>query len=142
VGVPYSQALVAINGVLLSLVRHGSASGLTLDPATGILSGHSYYQRHLYLHRTGGRQFGLSTNKIFSLLVNPPPLVLTTNAVFPRNRWARLLPGHSRPPVESSLPLDVDIRLTSGPGLTFDPGSATISGTPQTTGKLSRSPYR
>jgi hypothetical protein len=136
VGVLYSQALVAINGVLpYRWSVTAPPPGLTLDPATGILSGTPTTNGTSTFTVQVADSSGLSTNKIFSLLVNPPPLILTTNAVFPGTVGL----GYSQtfsatggiPPYRWTL-----TSGSPGPGLTFDPGSATISGTPQTTGNF------
>lgn len=137
VGVLYTQQLAASGGVPpYRWAINAPPAGLALDAATGVLTGtptaHGSFAFTLQVVDSAGT----STTKAVSLLVNPPPLVLSTTAVFPATvglAYSQTFTATGGiPPYRWTL-----VSGALAAGLTFDAGSATISGTPQNTGSFS-----
>jgi len=136
VGAAYSLMLLAANGVppyrwSLNL----PVPGLTLNETTGVLSGTPTTHGNFTFIAQVGDSTGKSATKSLLLVVNPAPLLISTTAVFPGTVGLTYSQTFSAtggvPPyrwvLSGSLPA----------GLTFEPASATIVGTPQTTGSSS-----
>jgi Putative Ig domain len=135
VGVAYSQVLAASNGVppyrwSLNL----PPPGLTLDPATGILSGTPTTNGNFTFTAQVGDSTGQSASKSLTLLVNPAPLVITTTSVF--TATVGLTYSQTFAATGGIPPYRWTLSGTLGSGLTFDAGTASITGTPQAVGSF------
>lgn len=137
VGVAYTQTQFTASGGTPPyswLVISGNTDGLTLDPATGILSGTPQTDGNFTFAAQVTDSTGTKVSQSFSLTVNKPSLVITASSfpagtvgvAYSQSSPAAVASGGTAPYTWSvvnpqSLP----------PGLTFQASSVSLSGTPQ-----------
>ena len=116
----------------------GNAGGLTLDPNTGDLQGTPQTAGTFTFTVQATDRSGATATQSFSLVINPPTLSITVGSPLPAATvgvaYTQKLPvvaNGGTPPYTWSL------IAGSVPGLTFDPASLTLSGTPSTAGTFS-----
>ncbi|MCC6586630.1 MAG: putative Ig domain-containing protein [Bryobacterales bacterium] len=136
VGAAYTLLLAASGGT--PPYRWSAAlapPGLALDAGTGILSGTPTTNGAFTFTVQLADSSGLNASKIFTLTVNPAPLVIATSAVFSGTVGLAYSQTFSAtggiPPYQWAL-----LSGSPGGGLAFDPTSATISGAPLATGSF------
>jgi hypothetical protein len=109
--------------------------GLTLETATGTLRGTPSTSGNFTFTVQVADNSGLSANKSFTLTVNPPALTITTESVFPATvgqAYAQTIAATGGvPPYRWAL-----VSGSPGDGLTFDPATNTVVGTPTATGSF------
>jgi hypothetical protein len=138
VGVAYAQTFTATGGIRpYSWNLRGNAGGLTLDPSTGVLSGTPQTAGTFNFTVQVADATPSSASKDFALVVNAPVLTITL--------VSQPVPGTVGVPYNQKLPLVANggtppitwtIQSGSVPGLTFDPSTLTLSGTPTTAGNF------
>src|SRR5262249_47810198 len=137
VGVAYVQTFQATGGnpPYTWTIASGDAGGLTLDAASGNLQGTPQTAGTFNFTIRAADKSGAAATQAFSLVVSLPSLSITTTSSLP--------PASVGVPYSQKLPVVASggtppytWSLTSGaiPGLTFDPPSLTLSGTPSTAG--------
>jgi len=143
VGQAYSQTFSASGGTppyTLWKIISGSAAPLTLNGATGVLSGTPANAGVLNFTIQVTDSAGATAQQAFSITISVPPLTLTVVSSLPSGTvgvaYSQKLPlaaSGGTPPYTWSL--------TSAPvaGLTFDPNAVTLSGTPTTPGSFTLS---
>jgi len=138
VGVPYAQTFNATGGTRpYTWSLTGNAGGLTLDPASGVLSGTPQTAGTFsFTVQVTDAARGLASQN-FSVLVNPPSLSITlvTQPVagtvgVAYNQKLPVVANGGTPPITWSL------AAGSVPGLSFDASTLTLSGTPTTAGNF------
>lgn len=136
VGVAYSLPLAAANGVPPYRWSFNlQPPGITLDQTTGVLSGTPTTNGTFSFTVQVGDSTGQTATKALVLIVNPAPLVISTTAVFPGTVGLTYSQTFS---ATGGIPPYRWVLTGSLPaGLTFDAGTSTIVGTPQTTGNAS-----
>ena len=104
------------------------AIGLSLNPATGVISGTPWASmaRNTYTIQ-GSNAYGTASVSISIAVVDPPPCVTYPNAVYPLNLGApvTLIPGNTGGPVNTW-----SISPALPTGLSFNSSTGTITGTP------------
>jgi hypothetical protein len=139
VGVPYSQTFAASGGAppYSWSVVSGSTGSLTLDAASGVLQGTPQSTATLAFTIQVADSAGVKASGSFSISIQAPTLVLVT--------------GVAPPPATAGAPYaqTISASATGGtppytwslsgmpPGLSFDPASLALSGTPSTAGSFS-----
>ena len=140
VGVPYVQTFRATGGnpPYTWTILTGNTGGLTLDPNTGDLQGTPQTAGTFTFTVQARDQSGATATQSFSLVINAPTLSITVGSSLPAATvgvaYTQKLPvvaNGGTPPYTWSL------ITGSVPGLTFDPSSLTLSGTPTTAGTFS-----
>jgi large repetitive protein len=136
VGVAYSQTFAASGGVPpYRWLSTPLPPGLSLATDTGVLSGTPTANGSFTFTVQVADSSGLTATKVFTVVVNPPPLVITTDAVFAGTVGVTYsqtfsatggIPPYQWAVASGSLPS----------GLTFDASRATITGTPDSTGSF------
>jgi hypothetical protein len=124
---PYAWAIVA-----------GNTGGLTLDAATGDLQGTPQAAGTFSFDIQAKDQAAATVRQSFSLLINPPTLTVTVASPLPAgtvgtpySQKAAVVASGGTPPYTWSL------ASGSVPGLTFDPSTLTLAGTPSAAGAFS-----
>ena len=137
VGAPYVQTFQATGGnpPYTWTITSGDAGGLILDPATGNLQGTPQTTGTFNFTIQAADRSGTTTTQAFSLVVSPPTLAITTTSSLPPAAVG--VPYSQKLPVVASggtAPYTWSLISGAVPGLTFDPPSLTLSGTPSTAG--------
>jgi hypothetical protein len=140
VGTGYAQTFAATGGQApynWSIIS-GSTGGLTLDAATGVLSGTPQTAGSFDFVIQVADNAGTRKTASFTVLVNPPALTITVGVLppsgtvgVPYSQKLSLVANGGTPPVTWS------VASGSVPGLSFDPSSLVLSGTPTTAGTFS-----
>ena len=137
VGVPYAQTFQASGGnpPYTWTVASGDTGGLVLDPATGDLKGTPQTAGTFNFTIQAADRSGATATQAFSLVVSPPTLTITTTSPLPA-ATVGVAYSQKLPVVASGGTAPYTWSITGGavPGLTFDPSSLTLSGTPSTAG--------
>ena len=139
VGVPYAQTFTASGGTAPYTwsIASGSTGGLTLNPATGVLSGTpaAAGTSNFTIQVTDAAR-GIAT-KNFSLVVNAPVLTITLVGQ-PVSGTVGAAYNQKLPVVANGGTPPLTWTLVSGsvPGLVFDPATLNLSGTPTTPGNF------
>jgi hypothetical protein len=137
VGVPYVQTFRATGGnpPYAWAIATGNAGGLTLDSATGNLQGTPQTAGTFTFTVQATDRSGATATQSYSLVINAPTLSITVGSSLPAatvgvaySQKLQVVASGGTPPYTWSL------IAGSVPGLTFDPASLTISGTPSTAG--------
>ena len=136
VGVAYTQQFSLTGGTPpYRWSATGAPPGLTMDAALGILRGTPTANGTFTFTVQVADNAGLSASKTFSVAISPPPLVISTDAVFSGTVGLAYSQTFSAtggiPPYRWAL-----VAGSPGGGLTFDAAAATITGTPQATGSF------
>jgi hypothetical protein len=137
VGTPYSQPFSAIGGVLPYTwsISSGNTDGLTLDAATGNLAGTPQSAGTFNFTVQVADKNGSVASGSYSLVVNTPALSILLGAP--------LQPGNVGVAYSQKLPVQATggtppytWSITAGlpPGLSFDPSTLILSGTPTAAG--------
>ena len=136
-GTPYAQSFTAAGGQqpYTWTILSGNTDGLTLDPNSGNLTGAPQSAGTFNFTIQVADSIGSTASGSFSLVVNRPALTITVGAA--------LAPGTVGAAYSQKLP----VQATGGtppytwsltgnpvPGLTFDPATLLLSGTPTTAG--------
>ena len=137
VTVPYSQAVIATGGTLTyawSISAGALPGGLTIDPATGIISGTptTVGLFSFTVQVTDSSTPAQVATKALSINVLPAPVITTTS--LPNGE---VTVAYSQPVTAIGGSLPYAWTVTVGglpPGLTQNPATGTISGTPTTAG--------
>jgi hypothetical protein len=137
VGTSYLQTFTATGGKTpyTWAIVSGSVPGLTLDPNTGALQGTPQTAGSYSLRVEVTDNAGTKSSQTYSLAVNPPSLAIVVAGALPSGAagasYSQKLPVTATggtPPYTWSLPGG------GVAGLSFDPSSLTLSGTPNTAG--------
>jgi hypothetical protein len=140
VGTSYLQTFTATGGKTpyTWAIVSGGVPGLTLDPNTGALQGTPQTAGTFNLTVEVSDAAGGRYSQAYSLTVNPPSLSVVVGASLPQGAvgvpYSQKLPVTATggtPPYTWSLPGG------AVSGLTFDPSTVTLSGTPTTAGTFS-----
>src|ERR1039458_9436090 len=137
VGVPYVQTFRASGGnppYTWALVS-GNPGGLILDPASGNLQGTPQTAGTFNFTVQAADRLGSTATQSFSLVINLPTLTITVASSLPAGTVG--VPYTQKLPVVTeggAPPFTWSLIAGSVPGLSFDPSSLTISGTPSTAG--------
>lgn len=142
VGGAYSQPFTASGGTppYRWSILSGSIGSLSLDPATGALSGTPTTAETLNFTVQVSDAAGNTATKSFSLTVNPPLLTVVSSAALPAGAvgaaYSQKLPVSA---TGGTAPYRWSIAngSTLPPGLDFAPDTLTLSGTPSTAGQFS-----
>ena len=137
VGVPYVQMFQASGGnpPYAWAVSSGNAGGLTLDPASGDLQGTPQTAGTFSFTIRATDRSAATATQSFSLLINPPTLTVTAASSLPAGTVGA--PYSQKLPVVANggtPPYTWSLIAGAVPGLSFDPSSLTIGGTPSTAG--------
>jgi hypothetical protein len=137
VGIAYSQSFNAAGGKppYTWAISSGNTGGLTLDPASGILSGTPQTAGTYTFTIQVTDSAGARVVQTFSVIVNPPALTIAVASSLPAGTVGT--PYSQTVPVVATggtPPYTWSISSGSPPGLNFDPGSLTLSGTPTQAG--------
>src|SRR5579883_463077 len=136
-GVPYSQSLTASGGLppySWSIVS-GAVPGISIDPSSGVLSGTpatvGVYSTKIQVTDSATAPQH-ATSRTFSITVNPPALTITTQSPLVGGTAGV---AYSQPIAAVGGAPPYTWSATGLPaGLTIDPNSGTISGTPAAAG--------
>jgi len=136
-GVPYVQAFRASGGnpPYFWAIVSGNPGGLILDSATGDLQGTPQAAGTFNFTVQATDQSGATAAQSFSLVITPPTLTVTVASSLPACTVD--IPYSQKLPVVANggtPPYTWSLITGSVPGLSFDPSSLTISGTPSTAG--------
>jgi hypothetical protein len=137
VGVAYSQPFSASGGkspYTWSIVS-GNTGGLTLDSTTGTLRGTPQNPGTFTFAVQVADSLGATSSGSFSVVVNPPVLTISVGAALPAGTVGT--PYNQQVPVVATGGIPPYQWTLSGgavPGLTFDGGALTLSGTPTAAG--------
>jgi len=136
-GVPYVQTFQASGGnpPYTWTIVSGDVGGLVLDPASGDLKGTPQTAGTFNFTIRATDRSGATATQPFSLVVSLPALTVTTTSSLPA-ATVGLAYSQKLPVVASGGTAPYTWSITAGavPGLTFDPSSLTLSGTPSTAG--------
>src|ERR1039458_9810995 len=137
VGVPYAQMFQGrgSNPPYAWAVSSGNAGGLTLDPASGDLQGTPQTAGTFSFTIRATDRSAATATQSFSLLINPPTLTVTAASSLPAGTVGA--PYSQKLPVVANggtPPYTWSLIAGAVPGLSFDPSSLTIGGTPSTAG--------
>lgn len=134
----YSQAFAATGGTepYRWAATGGIPSGLILNPSTGVLSGASQVKGSFTFTVQAVDKGNSAVTKDFSLTVKPPALAITTE---PPLFSGTVGSSYSQPFTASGGTPPYRWSLLSGQigGLTLDPNTGNLTGTPSTTGSFS-----
>lgn len=136
VGLPYSQILTVSGGQPpYRWTATGLPPGLTLETSTGTLRGTPTTSGTFSLNVQVADSSGLNASKTFVLTINPPPLIITTESVFPGivgQAYAQTISATGGvPPYRWAL-----VSGSPGDGLRFDASTNTVVGTPLNPGSF------
>ena len=138
VGISYSQTFAASGGKIPYRwsVAGTLPGGLTFNPNTGVLSGTPETRGTFSFTVTVADSVGAVGIKTFSLVVNMPPLVITTGTpVF--NGTVGLFYSQTFLASGGIPPLPLGYSCGQPPaGLTFDPNTGALTGTPSVAGTV------
>jgi hypothetical protein len=135
VGIPYNFQILATGGtgVLTFAVTSGALpDGLSLDPATGLISGTPTTEGSSTFDITATDEVGASATQPYTIVINAAPVIDTTT-----------LPGttvgvaYDQTIVVTGGTLPITFAVTTGAlpdGLSLDPATGQITGTPTTVG--------
>jgi hypothetical protein len=108
--------------------------GLTLDPSAGILAGIPTANGNYTFTVQVADSTGLTASKSLSLTINPAPLIITTDTLF--SATVGLPYSQIFSATGGVAPYRWSLISGQPGGLTFTPDTATLAGTPQTTGSF------
>jgi Putative Ig domain len=141
VGVAYVQTFHASGGTppYTWSITSGSTGDLSLDPATGNLAGTPQTAGTLNFTVQVTDKAGVTASQAYSLTINAPVLTITVGAALPAATanvgYSQKVPvtaNGGTPPYTWSIAAGSSLPA----GLSFDPNSLTISGTPTTAGSF------
>ena len=138
VGVAYSQTFSASGGVspYTWSILSGSTGALTLNAASGILQGTPQSATTLSFTIQVADTAGAKASQSFSILIQVPGLALATGAALPAGTVGIAYSQKVAASASGGAP-PYNWSLTGlPPGLSFDPGSLTVSGTPSAAGSF------
>lgn len=133
-GTPYSQTLTATGGtapLAWSIEASDLPPGLSLDPATGVISGTPTQTGTYEFEVTVTDDVGVSSTRTLSIIIATPAI---TNGPLPGGTVGR---SYAQTLVAAGGVTPYSWLLTSGtlpPGLTLNPNTGEITGTPTTAG--------
>jgi hypothetical protein len=136
-GVPYAQTFQATGGnpPYTWKIVSGDAGGLILDPASGNLQGTPQTTGTFNFTIQATDKSGASATQAFSLVVSPPTLTITTSSSLPAGTvgvsYSQTLPVTAS---GGTPPYTWSVISGAVPGLSLDPSSKILSGTPTTAG--------
>jgi hypothetical protein len=136
-GVPYVQTFQATGGnpPYTWKITSGDAGGLILDPASGDLQGTPQTAGTFNFTVQATDRSGVSATQAFSLVVSPPTLTITTSSSLPAGTvgvsYSQTLPVTAS---GGTPPYTWSVISGAVPGLSLDPSSKLLSGTPTTAG--------
>ena len=137
VGVPYVQTFRASGGnpPYTWTIVSGNPGGMILNPSTGDLQGTPQTAGTFNFTVQAADRLGATATQSFSLVVNPPTLAVTVASSLPAGTVG--VPYNQKLPVVANggtPPYTWSLIAGSVPGLSFDPSSLMIAGTPSTAG--------
>ena len=139
VGTGYAQTFSATGGKppYTWSISSGSTGGLTLNPATGVLGGTPQTAGTFTFVVQVADTAGGRATKSFSVVVNPPSLSITVGAQ-PPGGTVGVAYSQTLPLVANGGTPPITWSVTAGavPGLTFNPATLVLSGTPTTAGSF------
>ncbi len=137
-GTAYSQTFTASGGqppYTWSIVSGSLPTGLTLSPSTGIVQGTPPTAGTSNFTIQVADSAGAKTSQPFSIVVSPPVLTITVGGTLPPGTagvaYNQKLPVTA---VGGTPPYSWAIAAGSVPGLSLDPNSLVLSGTPTAAG--------
>jgi len=133
VSVPYVQTFRASGGnpPYTWAITQGDPGGLTINPTTGDLQGTPQTAGTFTFTVQATDRSSSTATQSYSLVINPPTLVITVVSSLPAGAVG--VAYSQKLPVTVSggtLPYTWSVTAGLAPGLTFDPASLTLSGTP------------